>query len=407
MKHITIFKLLPILILYFIVFFVLANNSIEWGDQGRYAGYAENLTRGFYAPADTLLLWNGPGYPLVLVPFAALHIPWFYAKMLNPVFMFLTVFLVYIILKNYTSEKASLFFAYMFALYPPFYEEMQYLITESFARLLIALFAYFMLKWFKKGRYFDMALAGVCCAFIILTKVVFGYIALTMLLLGLIFAHWNTICRRMTGVYAIALLFCLPYLFYTYSLTGKLFYWANSGGQVLYWMSDPYPQEYGDWQSEYEVSIDPHFSHHRELFQKLSGLDFMKQDEILKKQAFENIKNHPAKFLYNWVANLSRLFLNFPYSYKYQNPVQLLFLIPGSLLLSALLFCIYPLVKSHRNIPPEIIHVIILLVVFIAGHSFVYANARYLGIMMPFLLIVIVYTATNLIKTDIPAQHTA
>jgi len=252
-----------------------------------------------------------------------------------------------------------------------------------------------------------MFLAAFFCAFIALTKVVFGYVILAMLLLGLFLAHWNMICRRMAGVYAIGLLFCLPYLFYTYSLTGKLFYWANSGGQVLYWMSDPYQQEYGDWQSELEVSTESHFSHHRELFQKLAGLDFVKQDEILKKQAYENIINHPAKFLYNWVSNLSRLFLNFPYSYKYQNPVQLLYLIPGSLLLSALLFCIYPLVKFRRNLPPEISHAIILSIVFVAGHSLVYANARYLGIMMPFLLTVIVYTATNIINTEIPVQSSA
>ena len=227
MKHAAFFKLLPILILYFIFFFVLANNSIEWGDQGRYAGYAENLTRGFYAPADTLLLWSGPGYPLILVPFAALHIPWFYAKMLNPVFMFLTVCIIFIIFRKYASEKASLFFAYMFALYPSFYEEMQYLLTEPFVRFLVVIFAFFMFKWFKKGRYIDMVFAAVFCAFIALTKVFFGYVMLMMLLLGLILARWNIICRKMAGVYAIGLLFCLPYLLYTYSLTGKLFYWGR------------------------------------------------------------------------------------------------------------------------------------------------------------------------------------
>ena len=119
---------------------------------------------------------------------------------------------------------------------------------------------------------------------------------------------------------------------------------------------------------------------------------------MLKKRAMENIVNHPVKMLYNWVANVSRLFLNFPYSYKYQNPIQLLYLVPGALLLSAVLFCIHPLIKFRRNLPLEIIHAIIVFLVFAAGHSLVYAQARFLCTIMPFVFIVIAYTATNLIK---------
>ena len=63
-------KLLPLFLLYYALFLLFAEDSLVYGDQSRYAMYAENLTKGFYAPADTLLLRNGPGYPLLLTPFA-------------------------------------------------------------------------------------------------------------------------------------------------------------------------------------------------------------------------------------------------------------------------------------------------------------------------------------------------
>ena len=399
-------KLLPIFALYVLVFVFLADKTLEWGDQSRYAMYAENLTKGFYAPHDTLFLWNGPGYPLFLTPFAYFKIPWIYAKALNPVFMFLTVCFIFVILRNYTSEKMSLFFSYVFGLYPPFYAEMQYLLTDPFVRLVVVVFAMFMMKWFKTGRYRYMFLAGVFCAFAALTKVFFGYVVLAMLLLGLIAAKWSIVCRKISPVYAIGLLFCLPYLFYTYSLTGKVFYWANSSGQVIYWLANPYSDEFGDWKSEVEVATVPQLYRHKAFFEELAKVDFMKQDEMLKKQAMENIVNHPVKMIYNWAANVSRLFLNFPYSYKYQNPLQMLYMVPGALLLSAVLFCVYPLVKFRRNLPPEIIHAVIVFLVFAAGHSLVYAQARFLCIIMPFILIVIAYTATNLVKVEPRTQQT-
>ena len=124
------FKLLPIFALYFLVFFIFADNSLDYGDQRSYAQYAENLSRGFYAPADTLDFRNGPGYPLLLTPFAFLDVPWFWAKLLNPVFLFLSTCFLYVTLKHYMSEKTALIFAYLFCLYPPPYWDLRFLMTE-------------------------------------------------------------------------------------------------------------------------------------------------------------------------------------------------------------------------------------------------------------------------------------
>jgi len=398
-------RLLPLFILYFAVFLLFAHRSLDYGDEGRYAAYAENLTRGFYAPPDTRFLWNGPGYPLLLTPFAFFDIPWIFAKMLNPVFIFLAVCFVYASIRNYMPEKPALVFAYLFGLYPPFFAELHLLLTEPFVLMLVTGFALLTIKWFESGKFRFMFFASVVCALIALTKVFFAYTASAVLLLSLVLSVWSRTARKAILIYAIGLLLCVPYLAYTYSLTGRIFCWANSGGTVLYWLYNPYPDEFGDWKSEQDVAARPELARHRPFFEQLEGLDFVQRDRLLKKKALENIVNNPGKMLFNYVSNWGRLFLNFPFSYKYQHPRQLLYLVPNSLLLAAMVFCIYPLVKFRRYLPPEILHACGLSVVYLVGHSLVYAQARFLCTVVPFIFIVITYAATNLIKLQASDQQ--
>jgi 4-amino-4-deoxy-L-arabinose transferase-like glycosyltransferase len=392
------FKLLPLFLLYFAIFLLFAKDSLFYGDESRYAMYAENLTKGFYAPADTLLLRNGPGYPLLLTPFVFFKVPWYCAKMLNPVFMFLAVCFIYSAVRNYMSEKTAIFFSYLFGLYPPFFVQLEFLLTEPFVLMLVSLFALLTIKWFGSGKYRYMLLASVICALIALTKIFVAYVATAMLLFSLILCKWSSTCRKSIPVYAASLLLCMPYLLYTYSLTGKIFYWANAGGEVLYWLYNPHPKEFGDWKSKAAVMTRPDLAHHRPLFNKLAELNYVQQDELLKKTTVGNIINNPGKMLLNWVSNMGRLWLNFPYSYKYQHPRQLLYLVPNSLLLAATLFCLYPLIRFCRQLPIPITHALAFSAVFLLGHSLVYANARYLCTTIPFIFIIITYSATNLIK---------
>ena len=393
-------QLFPLFILYCTVFFVLAEDSLDFGDESRYATYAENLTKGFYAPSDTRALPNGPGYPLLLTPFAFLGIPWYWAKMLNPVFMFLAVCFIYSAIRNYMSEKTALFFTYLFGLYPPFYAELWFLLTEPFALMLVSLFAFLTIKWYSSGRYRYMLLAAVICALIALTKVFFGYVASAALLLSMVLSKWSQTSRKTVPIYSIALLLCVPYLFYTYSLTGKFFCWSNWGGRALYWNYTTHPDEFGSWWSPEEVAARPELAHYRPFLEKLQELDCVQRDQLLKKKAIENILNNPRKAFLNYVSNLGRLFLNFPFSYKYQNPQTLLYSVPNSLVLGAILFSLYPLIKLRRSLPPAIVHACAVSVIYIAGHSLLLAAARYLCTIMPFIFIILTYTATNLLKVQ-------
>lgn len=394
--------LLPLFVMYCIAFAFLAKGALDYGDESRYAMYAENLTHGFYAPTDTLYLWNGPGYPLLMTPFAFFHIPWIYAKMLNHVFIFLAVCLFYSIVREFASEKASLVFTYLFGLYPPFFAEMQYLLTEPFVLMLVVLFAFLTMRWFNRHEFRFALLAGVVFAVIILTKVLFAYVALGILLLSLVCFMWSRTLKMSLLIYAISLLLCVPYLFYTYHLTGKYFYWANSGGLSLYWMSSPDSSDYGSWFSAEDVAGRPELASHKPFFEQLGQLNYVEQDNMLKKKAIENMAAHPRKAFLNYAANLGRLFLNYPYSYKYQNPQTLLYSAPNGIVLSAIIFSIYPLLKFRRFLPAGIFHLCVISIIYIGGQSLMYAEARYLCPALPFVFIVVFYAAANLVKIQPP-----
>lgn len=397
--------LLPLFVLYCVAFSLLVSKTIDYGDESRYAMYAGNLAKGFYAMPDTLLLWNGPGYPLLLTPFAYFHVPWIYAKMLNPVFIFIAVCLFFVIVRGFTSEKPAIFFTYLFGMYPPFFAEMQYLLTEPFVLMMVVLFTFLSLKWFDRRHFLLAISAGLVFAVIILTKILFAYVALGMLLLSVVFFIWSRTLKMSLPVYAISLLLCVPYLLYTYHLTGRVFYWANSGGLSLYWISSPEPDEYGSWFSEQDVLVRPELAPHRVFFEQLGGLNYVERDNLWKKRAIENIKAHPRKALMNYVANLGRLFVNYPYSYKYQNPKTLLYTVPNGIILGAVLFSIYPLLKLRRLLPAGIFHLCLISAIYIGGQSLMYAEARYVCPVLPFILTVIFYTATNLIELKATANQ--
>ena len=397
---------MPLLIVYLAVFFALAKDSLDYGDESRYATYAENLTSGFYAPSDTRALASGPGYPLLLTPFAFFGVPWYWAKMLNPVFMFLSVCFIYSALRNYMPEKTALFFSYIFGLYPPFYAELWFLLTEPFALMLVSLFALLTIKWYGSGKYRYMLLAAVICALIALTKVYFGYVLSAVLLLSLPLSKPSLIFRKAVPIYFIALLLCVPYLIYTYSVTGKFFCWANWGGYTLYWNYTLGPDEIGGWKSPEDVATRPELAHHRPFFEKLQELDCVQRDEMMKKKAIENILTNPRQALLNYLCNWGRLLLNFPFSYKYQHPRTLLYIVPNSILLGAIVLSLYPVIKLRWHLPPAIVHACTVSAVYIAGHSFLLAGARYLCTITPFIFIVLTYTATNLLRVQPRAAKT-
>ncbi len=397
MKYRIQVSLLPLLLIYVVISVLYVDSDLE-DDQGRYAMYAKNLSEGFYAPSDTLYLWNGPGYPLLLVPYVKVNVSLIWAKFLNPIFLFCAVCFIYSILREYMSPKMSLAGSYALGLYLPALHPMTLLLTEALSMFLVAGFAFFLVKYFRNGKGYYAWVAGFFCAYLALTKVSFGYVAALGLVLSLLLFKISNTWRRMVCIYAISLLFCLPYLLYTYSITGKLFYWANAGGISLYWMSSPYPKEYGNHIPTQRVLTEENFRQHRELYQDMAGLNYVEQDALFKKQALLNIRQHPLKYCLNWAANLGRMWYNYPFSYKYQRPETLFFMVPSSFLLSSLVFCIYPLWKRRKNIPGELAALIWFAAIYLGGSSLIYTQVRYVLPVVPVLIIVILFTVNKILE---------
>ena len=74
MKTIKIF--LPLLFFYGFIIIAFSPDEFVY-DEGRYIKFATYLSEGHYSPRDRIDLTNGPGYPLLLLPFLALKIPLF------------------------------------------------------------------------------------------------------------------------------------------------------------------------------------------------------------------------------------------------------------------------------------------------------------------------------------------
>ena len=398
-------KLLPLLFYYGIVILIFSSSNF-WGDEGRYVMYANNLLNGHYSPLDDIYLWNGPGYPIVLIPFVFFKLPWLTAKLLNALFLFLSILYFYSALRLYIKERSSLYFAYILGIYPPFLRHIHQLLTEPLSIFLVSGFLFHFCKMHRDNKIsWPHLLAGsFCLGYLALTKIFFGYVILVGLLLSLFLYLWEKrlIFKKTFMVYLVALIFCLPYLFYTYSLTGKMYFWGNSGGMSWYWMSTPYDNEYGDWQWSQKVIENPQlYNEHQEFFKRIDKLSTLQQDNEFRKRAIENIVNYPSKYLKNVMANVGRLLFNYPFTHYNQKLSTYFFMIPNMFLVIIFILCIYPAFLGRKLIPYEIYGLILFGLISFGGSSLLSAYNRQFWPLVPVFMLWISFVISNILKVEI------
>jgi 4-amino-4-deoxy-L-arabinose transferase-like glycosyltransferase len=357
-------KLLQLLLLYILYILLASKNLVAENTfspvvaESRYVMFANNLSHGHYSPHGDINLWNGPGYPLILLPFVLLKMSWLPARLLNALFMFGAMLYFYDTLRMYAPERPALYFSYLVSVYPPFFARLHLLLTETLAIFLICglMFHFCKLSQNKKMSWPHLLMAGFCLGYLALTKILFGYVIITGLAISLLLCIWRADrFKKASWVCSLALLTCLPYLFYTYSLTGKVFYWADSGGMSLYWMSTPHEGESGDWFMEGDLARNPSLAaNHRDFYDYISKLSPIERDDAYTRQAIHNILNHPRKFVLNWVANCGRLLFNYPYSYTPQKLSTYAYIIPDMFIVVIMVLLIYPAYIGRRLIPHEI-----------------------------------------------------
>lgn len=401
-------RLLPFLVLYILVCFFFSNNTSLTGDEPRYWGYAQNLLNGFYAFENNTFLWNGPGYPLVLLPFRALDTPLIFPKLLNAFLLYFSLVLFCKTLMHYLSEKKSLWLAALLGLYyPGVMDSVPYILTEALAFFCSTAFMFCVVKVAheKNWKMFskNVLMASGCFALLTLTKVIFGYVLLATVLCGmLLFVYRKTrpVVKPYLIITLLAIVLCSPYLFYTYSLTGKVYYWGNSGSSLLYWISSPYEGELGDWH-QFNLKEHPKLAeHHSEFINSTMLLNPVERDAALKRKAIENIKNHPKKFVENWVANVGRLFFSYPLSYIQPSVGIFYFLVPNIFLIVFMFLAGIITMKFWKKIPVEILFLVFIFFVYLGGTSLISAFARFLYLAIPPLLLWIAFVFSRYLKVN-------
>ncbi len=302
------------------------------GDEWRYIYYADNLLHGFFSPRDRVFLWNGPGYPLLLAPFVQLG--WVDgARYANALWHAGALAYAWLTLSARMPPRWALGAVAILGLYIPVYKHLPMAQTEVFCLFLTSAWIEHSLRAPHSAPH--RLVASALLALLCLTKVVFGVVLMVSLSILLVFwllRRADRIARSYLQQAALALALCLPYLAYTYDLTGRLLYWSSAGPHTFYWLTSPYADEWGDWYHHGWVYQNPTLrAHHKAIMDETGGLardpslSFEAQmfnmstpeaADVFLREGVRNVREHPLKFLRNWCANVVRMFLDVPTSVR-------------------------------------------------------------------------------------------
>ena len=400
----------PFLIIYIIYIF---NSPTEgnYGDEIGYLMYAENLLNGYCVTTfPDISLVSGPGYPIILMPFVHFNLPLNSITFLNAIFYYFSIIFLYkafiLIVEKWIAVSLSL----LWALYYNSLFYISVIFTEIFTLFLINFLIFALIKAFspnnKKNAKHFLILSGITIGYIVLTKIIFGYVLLFMLLGSIILWFSNrksSNYKKGLIILLISFSINLPYLSHTYNLTGKFFYWGSSTGDNLYWMSTPFEGEYGDWHS-FETLSDLNnsiFLNHREDGEKISLLNGIPDNEILKNIAINNIKSYPLKYIENFICNIGRLLFDYPYSNKQQVPSTLILIVQNGIISVFLLFSLIPTFLYWTKMIYPIRFLIFFSMLYLGGSALATAEARMFMIIIPILLVWIAYVLQNTIKINL------
>jgi hypothetical protein len=388
---------LPFLFLYIFIILFFQKDELTV-DEPSYLSFANNLLQGFYSPPPPDIdLWHAPGYPLVLSPFIALKAPLTFLRLLNAVWLYASLLIFYKLLTRILSLKTAIAGTTLLGMYWLAWKGLPVIMTETFVFFLITVILYAAQKYFENegSSTKQLLLLGFMMGYLCLTKFLFGYTIIALMLFSALqWARGKDWYRKAFQVSLLAFLFTVPWLIYTYSLTGRVFYWSNSGGANLYWMSSTATGEWGDWFNENlepNGSVDGSVDGAAEQLQKNHGQDMQEllqhtgiaKDDLYKQKAIENIRKHPGKFLKNWMANTSRLLFNFPYSYRKTGPGLLFNALPHIL---TLLLAIPLLIRARKRkirLPFFLQFLLILVLIYFAGSTLLSALIRMFYIVFP------------------------
>ena len=212
--------------LYVGVVLKLYTETLE-GDEQNYLTLAQNLLNGFYSPPPPdINLWRGPGYPILLTPFVAFNFPLICITLLNAVFQYLSVVMLFKAMMEFITFKQAFLFSLFWGCCYSSFPFIASILTETFTIFMMALLIFALVKTFKCGINKYKYLSGFLLGYIALTKIIFGYVILFLLLWYIVSWLKNSkVIAFQKSILILLLAFTTvsPYLIYTYSLTGRFF----------------------------------------------------------------------------------------------------------------------------------------------------------------------------------------
>jgi hypothetical protein len=402
--------LLPLLVLFFAISLIAPSH---YDDEGGYISLAHRITHGRYVTGDQSAmldskpgypdLWFGPGLPLLLTPLVEAHAPLWVLRATGPLLLFAAVALSYLLIRLRSGPRIALAGAYCIGLYPPTWTLLSNIHSELLAAAALAGGLLGMTSYLRAPRHRTLILTSLSFAVLALTRVEYGWVC--SIVFCVFAASWvatrSIVARRVALIFAVALLCCVPWLTYTYHVTGHPFVWGNSGALSLYWMASPFRSDLGDWHQADAVFTDPRLAPHRPFFETLVGLPLAEQNVRLESRAVRNIREHPLKYARDIGNNISRMLLNRPYSFPETAPQgvlkRLFYAVPNGILVLLVAASALILGRRRRVLPVEAWPILVFGAVAFSFHALVSAYPRMLFPLVP-VGIWLATTATRILR---------
>jgi hypothetical protein len=362
-------------------------------DEARYWQDAHHLTQGWFISSSDPSIINGPGYPLLLTPFAAMDAPGVMVRMLNAVFVALAVWFLWRAIHRAAGPRWALAGGLLLMFHPSLLQEGRFVMTEALTVCCLCGFLWALTVAVSAQDRVParLLLAAFALAWLTLTRVVFGHVASAMLvftLAAMLFApRHHPVLRRVAGVFALSLLLCLPYLLYTRAKTGKFPVWATTAPELQYWLTSTYPGENGHWYSPEQVYASPELNaHHGDFMRLVESTPAPREQELYAEKRGEHVRRNPKGVAVNWACNVTRLFFGFPRSLEREKLSTIGYIIINGPICAAAVLALLLAWKYRRTLPPEPVLLLLMAAVFLGGSTLAPAQPRYSMTVLPLVL---------------------
>ncbi len=367
----------------------VARHSEHWiWDEARYLEYARNLTQGFYVTDAEPNFVNGPGYPLVLLPFGEAS-GLLGARVLNAFFMAGAVGFVWLTVRRYAGAGWAFAGAALTGFHPSLLWMGFALMSEPLSTFLLTGFVWTFTHALRDRRWTWTFGAVLFFACLIMTRVFFGHVLMATAVLSMLLLFiqpWRPALRRALFILAGAFVLCTPYLAYTQTKTGQFLCWSTNSGELLYWLSSHQKGENGHWFGRGDVRDLPEVAQtHGAFYEEVHQKPILEREALFKEAAMANFRAAPGHVAYNWLCNLTRLAFGFPRSHQVEE-LRTIVLIGtnGPVIFMALVAGLVGFWR-WRSVPVEIWLLMGFAAFYLGGSSLAPSLPRYFVLMVPVL----------------------